>query len=238
MEYYLITTYKCNLACDYCFEVNQKMKRNHKGLTEPQYSVDTLLNFLRKELAKKDNEIGCSGCNMRYNHANDNYINDSIMFYGGEPLLNQPFIKDVIKGVTADRELKNFKFNVQTNGTLLNTIDPYILKNLGYVFVSIDGDKEAHNRHRKFPDGTGSYDIIIDNVRWLAFQKLRGNFNGKVLARMTVAMDTPIYKSVTSLLNTSNKLLEIDMEKLRKTIGPKGNIKKALEEIVSFYKGA
>lgn len=160
MEYYLITTDKCNLACDYCFARQPEYPGRNSSRAKPTYSVEDLIKSFRRNKKIKEKEYSsCNACRT---------LTDKIVFYGGEPLLNQPFIKKVIEAIKADDELNHFKFAIQTNGTLLKTTQPYILKNLDHILVSIDGTKEAHDKHRRFPDGTGH--MISSWITWIGWQ--------------------------------------------------------------------
>jgi uncharacterized protein len=50
-----------------------------------------------------------------------------------------------------------------------------VLADLGVrVGVSLDGDREAHDRHRRRPDGSGSYDAVTAAVRLLAGRSIYG----------------------------------------------------------------
>ncbi len=91
----------------------------------------------------------------------------SVVFFGGEPLLQVGLIEAVARRA-ADRaaaEGRSVSFHVTTNGTLLT---PDVASRLAAfnvaVLVSIDGDRAGHDAHRRFLDGTGSYDAIASNV--------------------------------------------------------------------------
>ena len=61
------------------------------------------------------------------------------------------------------------RFLICTNGTLY--FDPKVQKFLDKykqwlsVSISIDGNKELHDACRKFPDGSGSYDIVVKAIK-------------------------------------------------------------------------
>ena len=100
-----------------------------------------------------------------------------IGFYGGEPLLELELMKDVVAfaeqlGTQNGVELR---FNITTNGTLLSeeTIH-YLVAHKFAVMISVDGDKESHDRYRVFKDSRrseqrrGSFDVIIRNMERFA----------------------------------------------------------------------
>lgn len=108
-----------------------------------------------------------------------------IEFYGGEPLLRIKTMKKIMDSMHA-------KFVIQTNGLLLNNLEPHYLKKFHSILISIDGKKDVTDRAR----GNGVYDRIMDNIILI---KQRG-FSGDLVARMTVAQGTDIYKNIMHLL--------------------------------------
>lgn len=109
----------------------------------------------------------------------------SIIYFGGEPLLNFDLIKKVTKYVRkVELETnKRFKLNMTTNGTLIDDEEVlnFLDENKIGITLSMDGTKEYHDRYRVFEDGTGSYDIMMQGT-----EKLLKRRNGKVTARMTI----------------------------------------------------
>ncbi len=90
-----------------------------------------------------------------------NYL-DFIVF-GGEPLLK---IDDVLKiHKKAEEKGKTVSRSMISNGALLHKHIEMIKKEDFIVQISIDGYKEIHDKHRKFADGSGSFDIILKNIR-------------------------------------------------------------------------
>lgn len=73
---------------------------------------------------------------------------------------------DAIETICKIVEDKNVNFLMETNGTIYNSrihniIEKYNIK----LTVSMDGPKEINDIHRKYPDGKGSYDDIVSNIR-------------------------------------------------------------------------
>lgn len=53
-----------------------------------------------------------------------------------------------------------------TNGTLLTMdIARFLAENNFEVLISLDGSKNEHNEYRKFANGKGSFDTIMNNLR-------------------------------------------------------------------------
>lgn len=89
-------------------------------------------------------------------HGIDNF---NIVLHGGEPLLAGPeTISYAIKGIRAAVRDTRASISVQTNGVLLNERFLELFRNLNVeVGLSLDGDTYMHDRHRRHPDGRGSY---------------------------------------------------------------------------------
>lgn len=130
--------------------------------SEPQYDISTLSDFISKDK------------------------NAIIAFYGGEPLLRDDIVKNVIEEVPAK------KFVLQTNGFFIRRLGDYIHK-IDSILLSIDGIKEVTDFYR----GKGSYEAVM---RALDFLKNNG-YRGEIIARMTVSYKSDIYRDVKHLLN-------------------------------------
>lgn len=90
-------------------------------------------------------------------------------FFGGEPLLNFPVVRAVVNYGTerAKAQGKEISFTLTTNALLLDEEKTRFLLDRGVnVVLSLDGRREVHDRFRRFPDGSGSYDRVLANARW------------------------------------------------------------------------
>jgi len=176
MIYHLITTPECNLCCKYCcekaFDEPESRIKFESVPKEAEYEMKELFGFLKKD---PDKPI-------------------SIIFYGGEPLLNIPFIKKVIDFNEKEKIIKNFL--IQTNGTLLNELSKKYVNKFHTILVSIDGDEKTTDTNR----GRGTYEKVISNL-----QEIKKNgFKGEIIARMAVEEPTNFFEDITYLIN-SNK---------------------------------
>ena len=163
MSYMILqVTQACNLRCEYCAYSGNYYNRVHSSLYMTFDIAQKAVDFLFAH-SYNQKELG-------------------IGFYGGEPLLNFSLIKKVIDYIEEYYPERIVKYNMTTNATLLtdSIVDFLVEKNFDLLF-SLDGPKEIHNLHRKFSDGTGSYDKIIDNLQRFqnrhphAFSKCRTN---------------------------------------------------------------
>lgn len=181
-------TDSCNLRCTYCYQINKKS------------------NFIKLEDAKKFIDYVL--------FSNSEYCNPSqtagliLEFIGGEPFLAIDII-DEICHYTLEQMIKSdhpwlyrTKFSICSNGTLYfepkvqNFIHKY--NNLLSFGISIDGNKELHDKCRVFPDGTGSYDIAIK-----ARNHYKSTYGMEAQTKMTLAPSNIEYthEAIMSLIN-------------------------------------
>jgi len=134
---------RCDLACDYCYmyEMADQTWRAQPRAMSPQTAELT---------AQRIGE-----------HAQAHGLgNITLILHGGEPLLAG---RDLINQlVTATRQAAGPQTAVdaciQTNGVGLSDAYLALFDDLDVrVGVSIDGDAEGHDRHRRFASGRGSY---------------------------------------------------------------------------------
>ena len=170
MHYYVTLTSKCNLKCTYCYGKSCEDFDSDFGGYEIDYELPSEITYdieqLKSFLAK------------------DSHV--TLIFYGGEPLLRREKIKEIMDEIRAER------FMIQTNGILLDRLEPEYTNRFHTILVSIDGDEEITDRNR----GRGTYRKVMENLQLL---RERG-FHGEVIARMTVTEDTEIEKQVKWLL--------------------------------------
>jgi uncharacterized protein len=175
MYWHLILTEKCNSKCRYCYE--KSLKEFDNGLSK---KFDFEFN------APCDSEINL--LNLKKFLEQDK--NPVIIFYGGEPLLQIKKIKKIMDFFNESR----IRFCIQTNGKLLNNLPKEYLKRFSKILISLDGEEKITDFNR----GMGTYKKVIENI-----EKIRkNNFNGEIIARMTIAHEFPeIFSQVRYLLD-------------------------------------
>lgn len=143
----LHAAHDCNLRCKYCFaDTGEYHMRSRTMLTAE--TGKRALDWLVAHSGKRRNL--------------------EVDFFGGEPLMNVPVIKEV---VAYGRELekthdKHFKFTTTTNAlNMTDDVMDFLNREMDNVVISIDGRKEVHDRMRPTPNGKGSYDLIIDKAK-------------------------------------------------------------------------
>ena len=142
----LQVTQQCNLRCEYCiysgiYSGNRTHTNKKMNLPMAKKAIDF---FLERSIENSEIVIG---------------------FYGGEPLLEFELIKECVDYINQKCDGKKILFNMTTNATLLRgEIAEFIVKNHFFVGISLDGSKEEHNINRKFVNGEGSFDIVMENI--------------------------------------------------------------------------
>lgn len=171
MFFHVILTTECNLQCRYCFGETMDDFDEDFGDFELDYSLPKKLNYDVKALAEfcgKDKDC-------------------VLTFYGGEPLINIEGLKQVMDTATPKH------FMIQTNGLLLNRLEPSYVNRFHTILVSIDGDEALTDYYR----GKGTFRKVIDNIKLI----IKNGFRGELIARVTVMEQTDIYKQITWLLS-------------------------------------
>jgi putative peptide-modifying radical SAM enzyme len=169
-QFYLTLTTNCNLACEYCYGKScedfgsdfHDLQVDYSIPSSVTYTVQTLKNFLRSDPAPV------------------------LIFYGGEPLLETPKMKQIMDAIPAAR------FVLQTNALLLDQVEADYVNKFDSIFVSLDGDEEISDYYR----GRGTYKRVVQNINTV----LANGFKGEIVARMTVGEETEIDKQVMALI--------------------------------------
>lgn len=159
----IYTTEQCNFRCVYCCE-----EHVNKRLSDESW--ENLLKFIDKRIEQDKIEI------VR------------ISFFGGEPLLESKKILDFSRKLNELKKKYNkllIRNNITTNGYLLTPklYDELVKENLLNYQITVDGFAKTHNQMRPRVDGEGTWDKIIENLKYINMKDdntnivLRCNFN-------------------------------------------------------------
>ena len=141
----------CNLRCLYCaYGEYYNFYKERKNQFMPVSFAKNIVDYF---------------VNIWTNNTSSSSSRDvMISFYGGEPLLNMPFIKQVVEYVEKIKvENLNFKFSMTTNSILLDKYMDYLVDKKFDLLISLDGDEFAHS-YRVDHKGDSSFSRVIDNV--------------------------------------------------------------------------
>lgn len=104
-----------------------------------------------------------------------------LTWHGGEPLLRGlQFYRDVVR--LQDQLKKKYPYlrlenGMQSNLTLLTTEWCEFFKENNFTIgSSLDGWKEIHNIHRKYPDGSGTFDDALRGIQLAMQYSILGGF--------------------------------------------------------------
>lgn len=182
------TTSKCNLKCKYC---GWGEYYDNYGVRKPEN-----LSFDKAKLII-DYTLKLS---IRY--SGEYNIELNLGFYGGEPLLNFPFIKKVVEyAKTLESKRVKLKFSMATNGLLISKYQKFLSSNDLAVYISLDGDKFA-NSYRVYPNGKPSYDKVVNNIEKLKesfpdYFKKRIRVNAVLHNRNTIGGNIEYFKNLS-----------------------------------------
>lgn len=212
----LEVTDRCNLACEYCgyrdMYDNYELRDNNKmTFVTAKAVIDYFFDLWNSNLSSSVNII--------------KHIN----FYGGEPLLNVPLIKQVLEYIKTKKK-KDFsiEYTITTNGVLLEKHIDFIINNGIYVNVSLDGDKEA-NSYRVFHNNKESFSIIYNTLKKI--QKIAPEYFESHINFQTVLHSRNSVKGITDFFRKEfSKTVEIN------ELNDIGIAPEKMEEFLSKYK--
>lgn len=144
----------CNLRCKYCAYADlYEGYDQRENLKLPFKKAKLIIDYLY-DLWRKD-------------YCTDVIKPITIGFYGGEPLLNTPFIQQVIDYVESlNLSGKKFHYNMTTNAVLLDKHTDLLVNNNFNILISLDGDKKGQS-YRIDANGQNSFDKVLSNIQLL-----------------------------------------------------------------------
>ncbi|MBI3047525.1 MAG: radical SAM protein, partial [Acidobacteria bacterium] len=161
----VLTTLQCNFACDYCFQGDHG---DYNKFAE-KMSLETAAK-VAEWIAGRLDEVRPG-----------RFV---LTLFGGEPLLNLPVAYFLAERCHRECETRGVRqaISLITNGLLLTpeVVDRLTPYGLSGVKITLDGDRETHNRMRPLRGRQGTFDRIIENVRRVANKvpiTIGGNFD-------------------------------------------------------------
>ena len=167
----------CNLSCRYCgygemYEWYDE--RQSKYLRFGQ--IEKLLDFL----------TGLWNSNESVSSNPHTFIS----FYGGEPLLNMPLIRQVVDYMEQSPAGRRFRYSMTTNAVCLDKEMDYLVEKGFRLLISIDGDSYASS-YQVRKDGRASFGKVVKNIsllreRYPDFYERNVSFNSVLHDRNSV----------------------------------------------------
>lgn len=176
----VILNLDCNLNCGYCYEADFR-----GGQYMSQATADLLVETLLRDRIAQGFDLG-------------------LTFYGGEPLLSQDLIARISTPLLegAREHGVKYRFNLVTNGTLLNleTANELVRLGLKGAKFTLDGPRHIHDGERPYASGAGSFDTIVDNIASihdLVPIQLGGNFRKGNYREFPLLLDQLTARGIT-----------------------------------------
>ncbi|MCX4802497.1 radical SAM/SPASM protein FxsB, inactivated metallohydrolase extension form [Streptomyces sp. NBC_01214] len=165
---------RCDLACDHCYVYEHA---DQSWRARPKVISPEVISHTASRLAE---------------HARDHALPSvTVILHGGEPLLAGPArLRLVCEEFTrALSGIAALDLRIHTNGLQLSTrylglFDEYGVR----VGISLDGDRAANDRHRRFADGRTSHPLVLAAVALLRSEPYRHLYQG-LLCTVDVAND-------------------------------------------------
>ncbi|MER6256476.1 radical SAM/SPASM protein FxsB, inactivated metallohydrolase extension form [Streptomyces sp. NPDC001584] len=165
---------RCDLACDHCYVYEHA---DQSWRARPKVISPEVISHTASRLAE---------------HARDHALPSvTVILHGGEPLLAGPArLRLVCEEFTrALGGIAELDLRIHTNGLQLSTryldlFDEYGVR----VGISLDGDRAANDRHRRFADGRTSHPLVLAAVALLRSEPYRHLYQG-LLCTVDVAND-------------------------------------------------
>ncbi len=161
----VLTTLQCNFACGYCFQGDHDDHNRHAHKMSLETAAEVVAHAERQLDTVRPERL-------------------TMMFFGGEPLLNLPVVYYLAEHVHAAARARGVPLTISivTNGLLLTpeVVDRLLPYGFTGAKITLDGDQAAHDRKRPLRGGQGTFDKIIANVRAIAGKctiSIGGNFD-------------------------------------------------------------
>lgn len=150
---------RCDLACDHCYVYEHA---DQSWRTRPKTISDEVIFRTAQRLAE---------------HAKTHALPSvSVILHGGEPLLAGPArLRRICEELTSAFDgIAALDLRIHTNGLqlsprYLDLFNEYDVK----VGISLDGDRAANDRHRRFADGRTSHPLVLKAVELLRQERYR-----------------------------------------------------------------
>lgn len=173
---------RCDLACDHCY-VYESVDQSWRG--RPMAITPDVVSRTAARIAEhvKTHEL----------------TRVEVVLHGGEPLLAGA---DGLRAILLELEgtlggLCRLDVKVHTNGVLLTEELCDLFAEHGVaVGVSLDGDRAANDRHRRYRDGRSSYDAAVRSIQLLRSDRYRHLYSGLLCTIDTANDPVRVYQSL------------------------------------------
>lgn len=144
-----VLTNVCNMSCIYC---------------QAKDDESIVKQFMNKETAEKCVDVALSSPSRFL----------TFEFQGGEPLANFEVLKHIVLYTEENKGSKCVTFSMVSNLTLLTEekLD-FLREHEVSISSSVDGFEELHNKNRPFNNGSGTYHVVEEKIRFIQEHQYR-----------------------------------------------------------------
>lgn len=149
-QFVLKVSSRCDLACDHCYVFEHA---DQSWRFQPKMISEATVTLVGERIAEHASRHRLEGVR--------------IVLHGGEPLLAKVRGLDWICGELRRiiEPVTQLDLRVHTNGVLLDEgFREMFARHRVLVGISLDGDREANDRHRRYRNGNSSYDKVIKAI--------------------------------------------------------------------------
>lgn len=140
VQLFFVPNYSCNFSCSYCYQDEYTNPNQH---ATPEL-IDAFFEYVKIEFANR----------RRY-----------LTIFGGEPLLNTPHQKEIIRLLVEKSNELNLDICVVTNGYYLaNYIDLLANGKIREIQITLDGTKKIHDQRRFLKGGSPTFEPIVQGI--------------------------------------------------------------------------
>jgi uncharacterized protein len=176
---------RCDLACDHCYVYEAA---DQSWRVRPMVISDGVASQAAQRIGEHAGAHGLAAV--------------QVVLHGGEPLLagRARLRRIALELHSALPSACRLDLRIHTNGVLLDEQFCELFAEHGVkVGVSVDGDRAANDRHRRYADGRSSYDKVIRAISLLRNGRFRSLYAG-LLCTIDVANDPlAVYDSLMDL---------------------------------------
>ena len=136
----ILPTRGCNFGCIYCYE------QDRPNIAMSEQTEDAIVRFVK---------------------SNSNLKRLSVVWYGGEPLLN---FDSIVRLTKKFQQLGiEYSAKIVSNGYLLTKDKAEKMKGLSIrnIQITFDGSEQIHNQRRALLGGQATYRTIMENLKYL-----------------------------------------------------------------------
>jgi uncharacterized protein len=176
---------RCDLACDHCYIYEAADQSWH-----------------RRPMVISD-EVAAQTAQRIAGHARAHGLNRvQVVLHGGEPLLagRERLRRIIVALESATDGVSRLDLRIHTNGVLLsNELCELFAEHQVKVGISLDGDRAANDRHRRYADGRSSYDKVIAAIGLLRTPEFRDLYAGLLCTIDTANDPLAVYDALVAL---------------------------------------